>query len=98
VRSEGSGLGLTAVKNFGLHLWGLEVSTAKWVLCREIDLYKLLALPLTQPRVGSILVWISGVAEDSDAVFLQTMVGIFVVWPGWHLCCLAADEAVQDAH
>jgi hypothetical protein len=81
VRSEGSGLGLTAVKNFGLHLWGLEVSTAKWVLRREIDLYKLLALPLTQPRVGSILVWISGVAEDSDAVFLRTMVGIFVVWP-----------------
>jgi hypothetical protein len=36
MRSEGGGLGLTAVKNFGLHrlhLWGLEVTTAKWVLC-----------------------------------------------------------------
>jgi hypothetical protein len=31
--------------------------------------------------VGSIPVWISGISEDGDAVFLLTMVGIFVVWP-----------------
>ncbi|GJM91674.1 hypothetical protein PR202_ga08074 [Eleusine coracana subsp. coracana] len=83
-RSEGGGLGLTAVKNFSMHLWVREVDhlgTEKWVLGREIDLYKLLALPLTQTRVGSMPVWISGIAEDGNAVFLRTMVGIFVVWP-----------------
>ncbi|GJN20278.1 hypothetical protein PR202_gb07635 [Eleusine coracana subsp. coracana] len=83
-RSEGGGLGLTAMKNFSMHLWAREVDhlgTEKWVLGREIDLYKLLALPLTQPRVGSIPVWISGLAEDGNAVFLRIMVGIFVVWP-----------------
>lgn len=82
-RSEGGALGLTAVKKFSLHLWAREADPEgiqKWVLQRQIDLYKLLALPLTEPRVGSIPVWISGIAEDGNAVFLRTMVGIFVVW------------------
>ncbi|KAL6641631.1 hypothetical protein ACP70R_019812 [Stipagrostis hirtigluma subsp. patula] len=83
VRSEGGGLGLAAAKNFSVHLWAREIGhdgAAKWVLHREIDLYTLLALPLTQPRVGSIPVWISGLGEDGNVVFLRTMVGIFVVW------------------
>ncbi|TVU31343.1 hypothetical protein EJB05_23025, partial [Eragrostis curvula] len=84
VRSEGGRLGLTAVKNFSLHMWAREADsegTVKWVLRREIDLCKLLALPLTQPRVGSIPLWISGIGEDGNVVFLRTMVGIFMVWP-----------------
>ena len=62
LRFEGSVLGLAAVKNFSLHLWAREpdhCGTAKWVLHRAIKLCTLLELPLTQPRVGSIPVWIS---------------------------------------
>lgn len=84
MRSEGGGLGLAAVKNFRLHLWAHEgdhCGTAKWVLRREIELFKLLDLPLTQPRAGSIPVWISGLGEDGNVVFLRTMVGMFMVWP-----------------
>lgn len=85
VKSEcGSGLGLAAVKNFSLHLWAREADhhdTAKWVLCREIELNTLLELPLTLPRVGSIPVWISGLGEDGNVVFLRTTVGMFIFWP-----------------
>ncbi|CAN6324300.1 unnamed protein product [Urochloa humidicola] len=82
--SEGGVLGLAAVKNFSLHLWAQEADhcgTAKWVMHRAIELCTLLELPLAQPRVGSIPVWISGLGEDGNAVFLRTMVGMFVVWP-----------------
>ncbi|CAN6299820.1 unnamed protein product [Urochloa humidicola] len=86
VNSDRGILGLTAVKNFSLHLWAREAghcgsASAKWVLHRAIELRTLLELPLTQPRVGSIPVWISGLCEDSGAVFLRTMLGMFVVWP-----------------
>ncbi|KAG2538726.1 hypothetical protein PVAP13_9NG424300 [Panicum virgatum] len=84
LRFEGSVLGLAAVRNFSLHLWAREADhcgTAKWVLHRAIELCTLLELPLTQPRVGSIPVWISGLGEDGDVVFLRTIVGMFVLWP-----------------
>ncbi|KAJ1295929.1 hypothetical protein BS78_01G260300 [Paspalum vaginatum] len=84
VRSEGGGLGLAAVKNFSLHLWAREADhcgTAKWVLHRAIELCTLLDLPSMQLRVGSIPVWISGLGEDGNVVFLRTMVGMFMVWP-----------------
>uniref|UniRef100_A0A0A9HHX0 Uncharacterized protein n=1 Tax=Arundo donax TaxID=35708 RepID=A0A0A9HHX0_ARUDO len=84
MRSEIGRLGLAAVKNFSLHLWAREPDhdgAAKWVLHREIELCTILELPLTQPRVGSIPVWISGLSEDGIVVFLRTMVGIFMVWP-----------------
>ena len=31
--------------------------------------------------MGSIPVWISGLGEDGDVVFLRTIVGMFVLWP-----------------
>lgn len=84
MKSEGGGeLGLAAVKNFSLHLWAREADhhgTAKWALCRAIELGTLLELPLTLPRVGSIPVLISGLAEDGNVVFLRTTVGMFVFW------------------
>ncbi|KAL6905815.1 hypothetical protein ACP4OV_003416 [Aristida adscensionis] len=83
VKSEGGGLGIAAADNFSLHLWAREIDhdgTAKWVLHKAIDLCALLALPSAQPRVGPIPVWISGLGEDGNVVFLRTMVGIFVVW------------------
>jgi hypothetical protein len=84
LRSEGSVLGLAAVKNFSLHLWAREADhcgTTKWVLHRAIELCTLLELPLTQPHVGSIPVWISGLGEDGNVVFLRSIVGMFVLWP-----------------
>ncbi|TKV94432.1 hypothetical protein SEVIR_9G294500v4 [Setaria viridis] len=83
LRSEDGVLGLAAVKNFSLHLWAREADhcgTAKWVLRRAIELCTLLELPLMQPRVGSIPVWISGLGEDGNVVFLRTTVGMYVLW------------------
>ncbi|KAL5230888.1 hypothetical protein ABZP36_029664 [Zizania latifolia] len=83
------GLGLAAVKDFSLHLWVQEVAddgASKWVLHREIGLDTLLPLP-TAPSleagrrlVGMTPVWISGLSEDGNVVFLRTTVGIFLVW------------------
>uniref|UniRef100_A0A0A9DET9 F-box protein AT5G49610-like beta-propeller domain-containing protein n=1 Tax=Arundo donax TaxID=35708 RepID=A0A0A9DET9_ARUDO len=84
MRSEVGLLGLAAVKNLNLHLWAREPNhggAAKWVLHREIELCTVLQLPLMQPRVGLIPVWISGLGENGNVVFLRTMVGIFMVWP-----------------
>ncbi|CAM0876718.1 unnamed protein product [Alopecurus aequalis] len=83
----GARLGMAAVQGLTLRLWARGAYSG-WVLRTTVDLGEVVAgvsrapLPKTDPRFSVMpTVKIIGVAEEGDALFLWTMVGIFMLCP-----------------
>jgi hypothetical protein len=88
MKVEGSArLGLAAVHGLTMRLWA-RGAYGGWVLRAIVDLGEVVAclskapLPKTDPRFLVMPpVKIIGVSEEGDALFLWTMVGIFMLCP-----------------
>lgn len=84
----GTSLGLAAAKGLNLHFWVRDAAAAVWLPRSMTDLSGLITglssapLPHTDSRFVVVPpVKIIGVAEEGDALFLWTMVGIFMICP-----------------
>uniref|UniRef100_A0A453N347 F-box domain-containing protein n=1 Tax=Aegilops tauschii subsp. strangulata TaxID=200361 RepID=A0A453N347_AEGTS len=80
MRAEGGGLGLLFVSNsdYTARLWKRKTNrhgVASWELARSIDLGKLLSLEPEEKRPLMIL----GYAEQNNAVFLWTVIGVLMI-------------------
>nr|XP_051195600.1 uncharacterized protein LOC127308738 isoform X1 [Lolium perenne] len=79
IRAEGGGLGVLLVSGFSLQLWKRQTNcdgVASWVLGRTTALDKLLPIDSDDEQIPFIL----GYAEDNNAVFVWTSIGVFMVW------------------
>ncbi|XBI22092.1 hypothetical protein VPH35_063152 [Triticum aestivum] len=86
LKVDGGVLGIAGVMGYELKLWALELDAETWVLRKTVDLREILPglltapSPETDPRFTSMpRVNIIGVAEEGDALFLWTMIGIFML-------------------
>jgi hypothetical protein len=79
IRAEGGGLGFLVLSGFSLQLWKRQTNcdgVASWVLGRTTALDKLLPIDSDDEQIPFIL----GYAEDNNAVFVWTSIGVFMVW------------------
>ncbi|KAI5002218.1 hypothetical protein ZWY2020_026868 [Hordeum vulgare] len=86
LKVDGGVLGLAGVMGYELKLWALELDAETWVLRKTVDLREILPSlltapsPKTDPRFNHMpRVKIIGVAEEGDALFVWTMMGIFML-------------------
>ena len=85
----GARLGLAAAQGLVMRLWVRDTDVnGGWVLRKTVDLCKVVTglstapLPWTDPRFAVMpRVKIVGVAEEGDALFLWTMMGVFMMCP-----------------
>ncbi|XP_047079043.1 uncharacterized protein LOC124689577 [Lolium rigidum] len=78
IRAEGGGLGFLVLSGFSLQLWKRQTDcdgVASWVLGRTTALDKLLPINSDDEQIPVIL----GYAEDNNAVFVWTSIGVFTV-------------------
>jgi hypothetical protein len=86
LKVNGGVLGVAGVMGFSLRMWARDSDADDWVLIKTVDLSKIIPglltspSPATDPRFASMpRVKIIGVAEEGDALFLWTMIGIFML-------------------
>jgi hypothetical protein len=86
LKMDGGVLGLAGVQGFTLHLWARDADADDWVLLKTVNLKEIIPglsaapSPKTDPRFTAMpVVKIIGVTEEGDALFLWTMIGIFML-------------------
>ena len=90
MRAEGCGLGCFVMSDYTAWLWKRKTDcdgVASWGLVRTIELDKLLSLD--SEKKGDLFV--RGVAEENNAVFLWTWIGLFMI----HLESLKFKKIVE---
>ncbi|RLN39515.1 uncharacterized protein C2845_PM01G46380 [Panicum miliaceum] len=79
--AEDGSIGFAGVKLSSLHFWSRKTDSegaAGWALIRIMDMEM---LPISDRLAGDMLSWSSvvGFAEDSDALFLRSVAGVFMI-------------------